>query len=197
MAYTISDDGRYHVPINALAERLQNQFNLDIRELAPFDPVDDVHVDGSLHYKGNAMDIQDWRPDEIDGVNWKTRTGNLGRLLTGSGAEIIGPHNDAGGAHDTHLHAGSVDGIFRLDPQQYDYLYGGNSGGQNATFAFTRNPSTASPIADQTVAPATKSYDQMSASEINSAYDKMRMAGDVFKAQEEGMKMHKAHFNKR
>jgi len=37
----------------------------------------------------------------------------------------------------------------------------------------------------------------MSGSELNSAYDKLRMAGDVFKAQEEGMKMHKAHFNKR
>jgi len=87
--------------------------------------------------------------------------------------------------------------LIRLDPQQYAYLFGGNSGGLNSTFAFTRDPSTPSPIADQTVAPATKSYDQMSGSELNSAYDKLRMAGDVFKAQEEGMKMHKAHFNKR
>ena len=40
-------------------------------------------------------------------------------------------------------------------------------------------------------------YSDMSAAQLNSKYDKLRMAGDVFKAQEEGMKMHKAHFNKR
>lgn len=45
--------------------------------------------------------------------------------------------------------------------------------------------------------PTVTNYADMNASQLNSEYDKMRMAGDVFKAQEEGMKMHKAHFNKR
>ena len=40
-------------------------------------------------------------------------------------------------------------------------------------------------------------YSDMSAAQLNSEYDKMRMAGDAFKAREEGMKMHKAFFNKR
>ena len=31
---------------------------------------------------------------------------------------------------------------------------------------------------------------------MNQAYDKLRMAGDVFKAEDEGMKMHKAFFKK-
>lgn len=40
-------------------------------------------------------------------------------------------------------------------------------------------------------------YSDMSAAQLNSKYDKLRMAGDIFKAKEEGMKMHKAYFNKR
>ena len=39
-------------------------------------------------------------------------------------------------------------------------------------------------------------YSQMSKADINKEYDKLRMAGDVFKAKEEGMKMHNAFFNK-
>lgn len=39
-------------------------------------------------------------------------------------------------------------------------------------------------------------YSQMSKADMNKEYDKLRMAGDVFKAKEEGMKMHNAFFNK-
>ena len=45
-------------------------------------------------------------------------------------------------------------------------------------------------------APTPTNYADMSASQINSEYDKLRMAGDVFKAQEEGLKMHKAFHKK-
>jgi hypothetical protein len=36
----------------------------------------------------------------------------------------------------------------------------------------------------------------MSKSELNSEYDKVRKAGDVFAANKAGMAMHKAHFRK-
>jgi hypothetical protein len=58
------------------------------------------------------------------------------------------------------------------------------------------DPSTPSPVADKTAPPATTDYSQMSASQMNQAYDKLRMAGDIFKAEDEGLKMHKA-FHKR
>ena len=200
MAYTISDDGRYHIPIVDLGNRLQDRFGLKVVEHPAFGGVTTEHANNSHHYYDEAIDIQDHRGGDglgaegFNGIGYQQRTSNLRDLLGGSANEVLGPGDKD---HDTHVHLGAYGGLIKLDQQQYDYLYGGNSGGQNATFAFTRDPSTPSPIADQTVAPATKSYDQMSASEINSAYDKMRMAGDVFKAQEEGMKMHKAHFNKR
>ena len=45
-------------------------------------------------------------------------------------------------------------------------------------------------------APAAPDYSSMSKDQINAEYDKMRMAGDVFKAEEAGMAMHNAYFNK-
>jgi hypothetical protein len=36
----------------------------------------------------------------------------------------------------------------------------------------------------------------MSKAELDSTYDNFRKAGDVLKASEEGMKMHKAYFGK-
>lgn len=200
MAYTISDDGRYHIPIVELGNRLQDRFGLRVVEHPAFGGVTAKHADNSHHYYDEAIDIQDHRGGDglgaegFNGVGYKQRTSNLRDLLRGSANEVLGP-GDKG--HDSHVHLGAYGGLIKLDPQQYQYLYGGNSGGLNSTFAFTLDPSTPSAIADGTVAPATKSYDQMSRSELNSAYDKLRMAGDVFNAENEGMKMHKAHFNKR
>ena len=41
-----------------------------------------------------------------------------------------------------------------------------------------------------------KSYANMTKSQLNAEYDKLRSGGDMYKAQDEGMKMHKAYFNK-
>ena len=89
MAYTVQDDGFYHIPIIDLGERLRDNFGLTIREHEHFDPVDPVHAPNSYHKYGYAIDVQDWRPDIIDGVDWKTRTKNLETLLQGSGAENL------------------------------------------------------------------------------------------------------------
>jgi len=64
-------------------------------------------------------------------------------------------------------------------------------------FPTNSDPSTPSPVADQSVTPASTDFSQMSVAQLNAKYDKMRMAGDVFKAKDAGMEMHKAHFGKR
>ena len=199
MAYTIQDDGRYHIPIVDLGNRLQDNFGLKIAEHSAFGGTSPVHAGNSHHDYDEALDITDWRggagngAEGFDGVGYVQRTKNLTNLLQGSGHEILGPGTPG---HDTHLHIGNHGGIFKLDQQQYDYLFGGNSGGKSSTFDLTRDPSTPSPIADQTVAPATN-YSEMSGAQMNAEYDKLRMAGDIFKAEEAGMAMHKAHMMKR
>lgn len=197
MAFVIQDDGRYHVDIVSLGNRLRDNFGLKIAEHSAFGGTSPEHAGNSHHDYDEALDITDWRggagtgADGFDGVGYVQRTKNLAKLLQGSGHEILGPGTPG---HDTHLHIGNHGGIFKLDQQQYDYLFGGNSGGLSSTFDFSRDPSTPSPVADK-IAPSVN-YADMSASQINAAYDKLRMAGDVFKAEDEGMKMHKAHFKR-
>ena len=195
MAFTQQSDGLYHVPIVDLGTRLRDNFGLTIREHSHFDPVDNVHAPNSYHYYDEAIDVQDWRDDVIDGVGWKDRTANLRNLLKGSGAEILGP-GDAG--HDSHLHLAAKDGIFKLNQQQYDTLFGGGAGGKSATFGgFTPPEQPHSPANPQHVEAKTKAqdYSKMSKAQLDSAYDAMR--SDPAKARTEGMKMHKAYFGKK
>ena len=105
---------------------------MTIREHEHFDPVDPVHSPNSYHYYGEAIDVQDWRDDVIDGVDWKTRTANLRNLMRGSGAEVLGP-GDKG--HDRHLHLAAKGGLFKLNQEQYETLFGGGAGGKLATFS--------------------------------------------------------------
>ena len=142
MSYTIQPDGKYHIPIVALGERLRDNFGLRVREHEAFGGVSPVHAQNSYHDYGEAIDVTDWRDDNLGGVDWKTRTGNLENLLKGSGAEIFGPNSGVAG-HDTHLHLAAKGGIFKLNQQQYDTLFGGNAGGKNATFGgFTAGSGT-------------------------------------------------------
>jgi len=217
MTYTVQDDGFYHIPIIALGERLRDNFGLTIAEHEHFDPIDGVHAPNSYHKYGHAIDVQDWRPNIIDGVDWKTRTKNLEALLQGSGAEIYGPNSGVPG-HETHLHLAADGGIFKLNNKQYQYLFGGQAGGRHATFPETYNSSSSStsvlPVTSSTSDPGATSsttvidhnavsdakeraqnYAEMSKAEINSLYDKIRNE-DPAKARTEGMKMHKAFFGK-
>lgn len=215
MAYTVQSDGLYHIPVIDLGKRLRDNFGLTIREHEYFDPVDDVHAPNSYHNYGYAIDVQDWRPDVIDGVDWKTRTKNLETLLQGSGAEIFGPNSGVPG-HETHLHLAADDGIFKLNENQYQYLFGGQAGGRNATFPGTITASNASgsllPTSSSSDQSATstdgsinrsisdakeraQNYAKMSKTELNNLYDKMR-SEDPALARVEGMKMHKAFFGK-
>lgn len=197
MSYTLQSDGKYHVPIVALGERLRDNFGLRIREHSAFgDGSVGKHAPNSYHYYDEAIDVTDHRDDVIDGVDWKTRTGNLQNILAGSGAEIIGP-NSGDPNHSTHLHLAAKDGIFRLNENQYNTLFGGNAGGQLATFASFTPPETPQKPTDTQAQAKTRAqeYSKMSKAEINSAYDQMR-SSDPNKAAVEGMKMHKAFFGK-
>ena len=212
-AYTKQKDGYYHVPIIDLGTRLRDNFGLTIKEHSHFDQVDDVHAPNSYHKYDEAIDIQDWRggsgkgAEGFNGVGYVDRTKNLRNLMRGSGAEVIGPGDMAG--HETHLHLAAKGGIFKLNDQQYNYLFGGNSGGKMSTFSLADTP-TGAPTVTRMEAPATdsegnkrpqakeraKSYANMTKSQLNAEYDKLRSGGDMYKAQDEGMKMHKAYFNK-
>ena len=196
MAFELQDDGFYHVPIVALGERLRDNFGLTIKEHSHFDPVDPVHSKNSYHYYDEAIDVQDWRDDVIDGVGWQKRTSNLRDLLKGSGAEVIGPGDMSG--HDSHLHLAAKGGMFKLNEQQYSHLFGGKAGGRSATFApmtTTTAPTNTTPTTPQQEAvERTQNYANMTKAELDAAYDGMR--NDPAKARIEGMKMHKAFFNK-
>jgi hypothetical protein len=205
MAFERQADGFYHVPIVDLGTRLRDNFGLTIKEHSHFDDVDKVHAPNSYHYYDEALDIQDWRggsgegAEGFDGVGFKQRTKNLRDLMRGSGAEVIGPGDMAG--HETHLHLAAKDGIFKLNDQQYQHLFGGNAGGKGATFA-SFSPPEATQQPDGTPKPAqveaatrAKEYSKMNKAEMNSAYDSLR-ASDPAKAGIEGKKMHRAFFNK-
>ena len=201
MAYSLQQDGRYHIPIVDLGNRLQDNFGLTIGEHSAFGGTSPVHAGNSHHDYDEALDITDWRggagdgAEGFDGVGYVQRTKNLTNLLQGSGHEVIGPGSKG---HDTHLHIGNHDGIFKLDQNQYNYLFSGKSGGKNSTFAMNTDTSTAD--TDVVVAPETKAappnYATMSKSQMNNEYDKLRKAGDVFAANKAGKEMHKAYFNK-
>ena len=196
--YTPNDSGIYTIPLVDVGRRLQSNFGLTIREHPAFDPVDNVHSTNSYHYVpgGGAIDIQDWRPDVIDGVDWRTRTANLESLLMGAGAEVFGPNSGLEG-HGSHLHLAGFDGgkNIRLNEEQYQYLFGGQSGGRQSTFRSVGGPPIVVPANRVDALAKAKDYATMSKGELNAAYDAMR--SDPVRAREEGMKMHKAYFNKR
>ena len=133
MTYKLGEDGFYSVPLVDFGNRLQDNFGLRVREHSAFGGVSPVHAPNSYHKYDEAIDITDWRSDSIDGVDWKTRTGNLQNLLKGAGPEVIGP-NSGDPNHSTHLHLAATDGILKLTPEQYNTFFGGNAGGKNATF---------------------------------------------------------------
>ncbi len=140
MEFTRKNDNYYYVPIVALGKRLRDNFGLNVVEHPAFGGVTPgVHAKNSFHKYDEAIDVRDYRDDVIDGVDWKTRTGNLQSLLAGSGDEVIGPLSGDPN-HATHLHLAAKDGMFKLDDAQYEALFGGKSGGQLATFVKSNLP---------------------------------------------------------
>lgn len=89
-----------------IGKRLQGA-GLRVREHPSFGGVGG-HSQGSLHYKGLALDLTDWQdPGESD-KSWKPRKAFLGQRfqeILGDQAEIFHPGNDPKG-HGTHIHFG-------------------------------------------------------------------------------------------
>ena len=122
----------YSVDIIELGHRLQDHFGLTIREHPHFDVVDDVHSVNSYHYTGEAIDVQDWREDHLEGVHWTERTRHLKDLLTGIGSEVYGP-GDPG--HDTHVHLAADQGIFHFNACQFHIIFCSDVDGERFTFS--------------------------------------------------------------
>ena len=117
------EDGKYTVPLVDFGKHLRDNIGLRVLEHSEFGGVTPgVHTDTSYHHVDNAIDIQDWRDDNIDGVFWKTRTSNLGNLLKGSGVEVLHPGNEPT-EHGTHVHLAGHDGKIILNADQFKQLY--------------------------------------------------------------------------
>lgn len=129
----------YSVSIIELGERFRDHFGLTIREHPHFDVVDGMHAPNSYHHFGEAIDVQDWRDDVLNGVHWTERTRNLKDLLTGIGAEVFGP-GDPG--HDTHLHLAANQGIFQLNACQFHVVFCGENDGLSSTFSLKERRKT-------------------------------------------------------
>ena len=131
------------------------------------------------------------------GIDYGTPTGTA---VTIEGGKFLTTFNDPGGGGITSQYSITDD---EGNPFEILLMHGSADNQVLSDGAITNgmpsgaDPSTPSPIADQTVVPATTDYSQMTGAQMNQAYDKLRMAGDIFKAENEGLKMHKAHMAKR
>ena len=130
------------------------------------------------------------------GIDYGTPTGTA---VTIQGGKFLTTFNDPGGGITSQYSITDDDG----NPFEILLMHGSADNQVLSDGAITNgmpsgaDPSTPSPIADQTVAPATTDFSQMSGAQMNAEYDKLRMAGDIFKAEQAGMAMHKAHMAKR
>jgi len=130
---TLQGNGMHQVSIVDFGNRLQSNFGLSVGEHSSFGGTTDIHAENSHHDFDEAIDVTDWRADNINGVSWQQRTSNLRDMLRGSAHEVLGPGFKG---HDTHVHIGAHGGKLNLNQQQYDYFFGGKSGGKDATFTY-------------------------------------------------------------
>lgn len=132
------------------------------------------------------------------GIDYGTPTGTA---VTIQGGKFLTTFNDPGGG-------GGITSQYSItddegNPFEILLMHGSDSNKVLSDGAITNgmpsgaDPSTPSPVADQTAPPATTDYSQMTGAQMNAQYDKLRMAGDVFQAEKAGMAMHRAHMAKR
>lgn len=94
-----------------IGKMLQSSAGLRVREHPEFGGVGG-HSDGSLHYKGLALDVTDWQDPGESEKSWLPRkkwTAEQWQKVLGPRAEVFGPHNDPRG-HGTHIHLGLPSG---------------------------------------------------------------------------------------
>ena len=184
-------DGKYSIPIADFGNHMITRGWDIIGHPDVGDGYIGGHSDTSHHYSRNAIDLR-WKNNQYgdfgpDGkTSWLDHTKNTGSMLTGSGVELFYPGNDPVGGHDSHIHLAGHGGFIKLTPAQY----------QHFGFKASDTSPTEAPTPQRVeAAERVKEYSKMSKAELDSAYDALR--SDPAKARVEGMKMHKAYFNKK
>jgi hypothetical protein len=190
MSYQLVD-GLYQVPLIDFGKHLQSR-GWNVGEHSAFGGNSGGHADNSYHNYDEAIDIT-WKNNQYGDfdpsgkIGWADWTDQLGSRLKGAGPEVFHRSNDPN--HGTHVHFAAKGGVLTLTPGQmkdFGLITDGEpiapAGGSTKT---NDNRSQAKDKA--------KAYSSMSKSEMNAAYDAMRSQPNAAK---EGMKMHKAFFNK-
>ena len=173
-------NGLYQIPLVDFGKHLQGR-GWNIGEHSEFGGNTGGHAENSYHNYDEALDIT-WKDndygdfDPTGKVSWQDHTDNLGTRLTGAGAEVLHRSKDAEG-HGTHVHLAAKGGLLNF------------SQGQMEDFGLTGDGRAEAKTKAQ-------DYKNMSGSELNAEYDRLRAGKDVNAAQAAGLAMHKAHFNK-
>jgi len=176
-------NGLYQIPIVDFGKHLQTR-GWNIGEHSEFGGNTGGHSKNSYHNYDEALDIT-WKNndygdfDPTGKIGWEDHTDNLGTRLAGAGAEVLHRSKDPKG-HGTHVHLAAKDGMLNLSQDQMSDFGLMDQG--------TATRSEAKEKAQD--------YKDMSASQLNAEYDRLRAGKDVNAAQAAGLAMHKAHFNK-
>lgn len=193
MSYKLKN-GVYYVPLVDFGKHLQTR-GWNIGEHSAFGGNTGGHAPNSYHNYDEAIDIT-WKNNEYGDfdpsgkIGWSDWTDQLGKRLQGAGPEVLHRSNDPN--HSTHVHLAAKDGVLTLTPAQMEdfglIVDRALVSPENKTETSTANIDKRSQAKEKA-----KSYSEMSKSEMNAAYDAIRSEAN---AAEEGMKMHKAFFNK-
>ena len=181
MSYKLID-GRYQVPLVDFGKHLQGR-GWNIGEHSQFGGNNGGHAANSYHNYDEALDIT-WKNNDYGDydpsgkVKWDDWTDQLGTRLAGAGPEVLHRSNDPN--HGTHVHLAAKGGMLNLSQAQMEDFGLMTQGTATRSEAKTK----------------AQDYKNMSASQLNAEYDRLRAGKDVNAAQAAGLAMHKAHFNK-
>ena len=181
MSYKLID-GRYQVPLVDFGKHLQGR-GWHIGEHSQFGGNTGGHAPNSYHKYDEALDIT-WKDndygdyDPTGKVKWDDWTDQLGTRLAGAGPEVLHRSNDPN--HGTHVHLAAKGGMLNLSQAQMEDFGLMTQGTASRSEAKTK----------------AQDYKDMSASQLNAEYDRLRAGKDVNAAKAAGLAMHKAYFNK-
>lgn len=194
MSYNIVN-GLYQVPLVDFGKHLQTR-GWNIGEHSAFGGNTGGHAPNSYHNYDEAIDIT-WKNnkygdfDPSGKIGWADWTDQLGTRLKGAGPEVLHRSNDPN--HGTHVHLAAKNGMLTLTPSQMQDFGLLTDGAPVVAETDTAKAAPANAAPRQQAKEKAKAYSEMSKSEMNAAYDAIRNKPN---AAEEGMKMHKAFFNK-
>ncbi len=180
-------NGLYQIPLVDFGKHLQSR-GWNIGEHSAFGGNTGGHAPNSYHKYDEALDIT-WKDNEYGDydpsgkVKWDDWTDQLGSRLAGSGPEVLHRSNDPN--HGTHVHLAAKGGVLNLsEAQMKDFGLIDKGTVTEGTGARSEAKTKA------------QDYKNMSASQLNAEYDRLRAGKDVNAAKAAGLAMHKAHFNK-